>query len=49
MDALTILRAARVAADWHAGQRRNGAAGEPYVNHLIEVAELVAEPRRGAR
>jgi GTP diphosphokinase / guanosine-3',5'-bis(diphosphate) 3'-diphosphatase len=47
MDALTILRAARMAADWHAGQRRKGAAGEPYVNHLIEVAELVAEAEPG--
>lgn len=39
---MRILRAARVAANWHAKQRRKGAAAEPYVNHLIEVAELVS-------
>lgn len=38
MTALTIMRAAHTAADWHAGQRRKGEAGEPYVNHLLEVA-----------
>ena len=37
-----ILAAAHFAAQRHAGQRRKGLAGEPYVNHLIEVAELVA-------
>jgi len=37
-----ILEAARFAAEKHAGQRRKGHAGEPYVNHLIEVAELIA-------
>ena len=37
-----ILSAARFAAEKHAGQRRKGDAAEPYVNHLIEVAELVA-------
>ena len=38
-----ILRAAETAARWHAGQKRKGAAGEPYVGHLLEVAALVAE------
>lgn len=28
-------------AQWHSWQRRKGAAQEPYVNHLIEVADLV--------
>ena len=37
-----MTRAFRFAAERHAAQRRKGAAGEPYVNHLAEVAELVA-------
>ena len=37
-----ILAAANFAARAHAGQKRKGAAAEPYINHLIEVAELVA-------
>jgi guanosine-3',5'-bis(diphosphate) 3'-pyrophosphohydrolase len=37
-----ILAAAKFAAEKHAAQKRKGAAAEPYVNHLIEVAELVA-------
>lgn len=38
-----ILAAARFASEKHAGQRRKGAAQEPYINHLIEVAELVVQ------
>lgn len=37
-----ILAAARFAAEKHAGQKRKGSAAEPYINHLIEVAELTA-------
>jgi (p)ppGpp synthase/HD superfamily hydrolase len=37
-----ILAAATFAADKHAAQKRKGAAAEPYVNHLIEVAQLIA-------
>jgi (p)ppGpp synthase/HD superfamily hydrolase len=37
-----ILSAARFAAAKHAQQKRKGAGGEPYVNHLIEVADLIA-------
>ena len=37
-----VLKAAHFAADRHSQQRRKGAAAEPYVNHLLEVAELVA-------
>jgi guanosine-3',5'-bis(diphosphate) 3'-pyrophosphohydrolase len=37
-----ILDAARFAAERHAQQRRKGAGAEPYINHLIEVAQLVA-------
>ena len=39
---MKILTALRQAAEWHVDQRRKGAAREPYVNHLIEVADLVA-------
>jgi (p)ppGpp synthase/HD superfamily hydrolase len=38
-----ILVAAHTAAGWHAKQRRKGSAGEPYINHLLEVATLVDE------
>jgi guanosine-3',5'-bis(diphosphate) 3'-pyrophosphohydrolase len=37
-----VLAAARFAAEKHARQKRKGANGEPYFNHLVEVAELVA-------
>ena len=37
-----VLKAALFAAQRHAGQRRKGAADEPYINHLLEVAELVS-------
>lgn len=37
-----VLTAARFAALKHANQRRKGAAAEPYLNHLLEVAELVS-------
>jgi (p)ppGpp synthase/HD superfamily hydrolase len=37
-----VLCAARFAAEKHTRQRRKGAAAEPYINHLIEVAQLVA-------
>ena len=41
-DLTAILRAARFAAEKHAGQKRKGEAGEPYINHLLEVAQLVS-------
>jgi GTP diphosphokinase / guanosine-3',5'-bis(diphosphate) 3'-diphosphatase len=37
-----ILQAAHFAAQKHAEQRRKGAAAEPYIHHLLEVAELVS-------
>jgi guanosine-3',5'-bis(diphosphate) 3'-pyrophosphohydrolase len=37
-----ITRAAHFAAARHSEQRRKGAAAEPYINHLLEVADLVA-------
>jgi len=44
---VTVLRAADAAARWHVHQRRKGAAQEPYINHLLEVASLVAEATHG--
>jgi len=38
---------ADAAARCHVHQRRKGAAEEPYVNHLLEVASLVAEATDG--
>jgi len=37
----TVLDAALFAARIHAGQQRKGAAAEPYVNHLLEVAAIL--------
>jgi GTP diphosphokinase / guanosine-3',5'-bis(diphosphate) 3'-diphosphatase len=42
-----VLRAVDFAARQHAKQRRKGEAAEPYVNHLTEVALLVAEATEG--
>jgi (p)ppGpp synthase/HD superfamily hydrolase len=39
----TVLRAALFAARVHATHRRKGASAEPYVNHVIEVAQILAE------
>jgi guanosine-3',5'-bis(diphosphate) 3'-pyrophosphohydrolase len=44
---VTVLRAADAAARWHVHQRRKGAAQEPYINHLLEVASLVADATDG--
>jgi (p)ppGpp synthase/HD superfamily hydrolase len=44
---IAVLRAADAAAKWHVHQRRKGSAAEPYVNHLLEVATLVAEATDG--
>ncbi|WP_270935532.1 HD domain-containing protein [Falsiroseomonas oryzae] len=38
-----MLRAAVFAARVHATHRRKGASGEPYVNHVLEVAQILAE------
>ena len=46
-DLLRVLRAAEMASAWHVGQRRKGAAQEPYVNHLLEVARMVGEATGG--
>lgn len=42
-----VLEAAVSASRWHSNQRRKGAAVEPYINHLLEVAMLVAEATEG--
>jgi GTP diphosphokinase / guanosine-3',5'-bis(diphosphate) 3'-diphosphatase len=42
-----VLKAADAAARWHVDQRRKGAAKEPYINDLLEVATLVAEATGG--
>jgi (p)ppGpp synthase/HD superfamily hydrolase len=36
-----------MAAKWHVDQRRKGIAREPYINHLLEVASLIAEATGG--
>ena len=46
-DVLALTRALIFAARKHSDQRRKGAAAEPYVNHLAEVALLVAEATEG--
>jgi guanosine-3',5'-bis(diphosphate) 3'-pyrophosphohydrolase len=43
----TIMRAAEFAAVKHSNQRRAGKDAEPYINHLIEVASLVADATDG--
>jgi (p)ppGpp synthase/HD superfamily hydrolase len=46
-DLISVMRAADAAARWHVYQRRKGIAQEPYINHLLEVASLVAEATSG--
>lgn len=42
-DAVCLLaRAFAFAAERHVQQRRKGSSAEPYINHLAEVADLVA-------
>jgi (p)ppGpp synthase/HD superfamily hydrolase len=41
------MKAAEFAAVKHADQRRKDESAEPHVNHLIEVASLVAEATDG--
>ena len=47
-DIVRMAKAIDFAARSHAPQRRKGEAEEPYVNHLAEVALLVAEATQGA-
>lgn len=46
-DWVLVLKAADAAARWHVHQRRKGPAEEPYINHLLEVATLVAQATEG--
>lgn len=46
-DTIRIAQALDFAARAHVDQRRKGKRGEPYVNHLTEVARLVAEATEG--
>jgi guanosine-3',5'-bis(diphosphate) 3'-pyrophosphohydrolase len=41
-DIAKFIEAASFAAKKHAGQKRKGADGEPYINHPLEVANLLA-------
>jgi guanosine-3',5'-bis(diphosphate) 3'-pyrophosphohydrolase len=47
-DAIFLARAFHYACKCHSQQKRKGAAGEPYVNHLADVARRVAEATGGA-
>ena len=47
-DLVLLARAADYAARQHVAQRRKGDAAEPYINHLTEVAALLAEATGGA-
>ena len=47
-DLVLVSRAADFAARRHTNHRRKGAAGEPYINHLIEVGHLLAEATEGS-
>ena len=42
-----VTEAARFAAEAHSDQKRKGARGEPYLNHLAEVAAMLAEASGG--
>lgn len=44
---ILVTKAYHRAAIWHVGDKRKGEAQEPYINHLTEVAELVAEATNG--
>jgi len=41
-DLVRLMQAADYAARQHVGQRRKGERAEPYLNHLTEVATLLA-------
>ena len=47
-DLVLLSRAADYAARQHIAQRRKGERAEPYVNHLTEVAGLLAEATDGS-
>jgi guanosine-3',5'-bis(diphosphate) 3'-pyrophosphohydrolase len=45
-DTIRLLNAAQFAARRHRAQKRKGSAGEPYINHPIAVAHLIASVGR---
>jgi GTP diphosphokinase / guanosine-3',5'-bis(diphosphate) 3'-diphosphatase len=47
-DLVKLSQAADYAACQHVAQRRKGDRAEPYVNHVIEVAALLAEATGGS-
>ncbi len=47
-DLVRLMHAADYAARLHIAQRRKGEQAEPYINHLTEVAALLAEATEGA-
>ncbi len=47
-DLVQLMRATDYAARQHIAQRRKGESAEPYINHLTEVAALLAEATEGA-
>jgi (p)ppGpp synthase/HD superfamily hydrolase len=47
-DLVQLMRAADYAARQHMTQRRKGERAEPYINHLTEVAALLAETTDGS-
>jgi hypothetical protein len=46
-DLSRLTKALSFAAEAHRNQRRKGAAQEPYINHLIEVLDLVVQTKSG--
>jgi GTP diphosphokinase / guanosine-3',5'-bis(diphosphate) 3'-diphosphatase len=40
---IAVLKAAETAARWHVDQKSKGESGAPCINHLLEVASMVAE------
>ena len=46
-DWVTVLQAAETAAYWHARQKKKGATQDPFINHLLAVASLVAKATHG--
>jgi hypothetical protein len=46
-DLRRLTKALLFAADAHRNQRRKGAAQEPYLNHLVEVLDLVVRATEG--
>jgi (p)ppGpp synthase/HD superfamily hydrolase len=46
-DVVKLMQAADFAARRHIAQRRKGERAEPYINHLTEVASLLAQATEG--